>query len=143
LVRQLERRGLRAELRGRDYTIDCAGQAYGEVQDFLCRHSCQAGFRALLEVRDRRGHGAVVAVAWVDFGDKGQAAAFHELVDSQGTGNLKELTRGNPRYRTIRWTGASYASARNGTTVVNVQAQPLGRKSRAASLAEQAVLDAL
>jgi hypothetical protein len=142
-VRQLERRGLRAKLRGTDYTIDCAGQAYGEVQDFLCRHRCQAGFRALLEVRDLRGYGAVVAVAWVDFGNKGQAAAFHELVDSQGTGNLKELTRGNPRYRSVPWTGASYASARDGATVINVQAQPLGRQPRADRLAEQAVLDAL
>jgi hypothetical protein len=97
----------------------------------------------LLEVRDRRGHGAVVAVAWVDFGDKGQAEAFHGLVDDEGTGNLIELTRGNPRYRGVRWAGASYASARDGATVVNVQAQPLGRQSEAASLAEQAVLDAL
>jgi hypothetical protein len=109
-VRQLERRGLRAELRGTDYTTDCAAEAYGEVQDFLCRHPCQAGFRAVLEVRDRRGYGAVVAVAWVDFGDERDAAAFHELVDGEGTGNLIELTRGNPRYRNVRWTGASYTS---------------------------------
>jgi hypothetical protein len=110
-VRQLERRGLRAELRDVEYTADCGNQAYGQVQDFFCQHPCQAGFRALFEVRDRRGYGAAVAVAWVDFDDERQAAA--------------------------------YASARDGATVVNVQAQPLGRQSAAARLAREAIADAL
>jgi hypothetical protein len=43
-------------------------------------------YRALFEVRDRRGGLALVAVAWVDMPDVAQAVEFKQLVDRSGTG---------------------------------------------------------
>jgi len=58
------------------------------------------------------------------------------LVDRHGTGNVTELSRERGRYRNVRFTGEFYASRRENTTVVNAQAQPVGRGARAVELAE-------
>jgi hypothetical protein len=78
----------------------------------------------------------LVAVAWVEMPDSATAREFHDLVDSHGTGNVTELSRDQGRYRNVRFMGKYYASRRDGTTVVNVQAQPVGRTAIAVGLAE-------
>jgi hypothetical protein len=95
-------------------------------------------YRALFEVRDRRGGLGLVAVAWVDMPDVAQAVEFKQLVDRSGTGNVTELSRERGRYRNVRFDGERYASRREDTTVVNAQVQPVGRGARAAELAEWA-----
>lgn len=72
----------------------------------------------------------VVALSVVDMPDA-QARRFKSLVDIHGTGNLDEL----PASRRIEWTGVRYASGRNETTVVNAQAEPVGRTATATRLA--------
>jgi hypothetical protein len=141
-VRRLEQRGLRVEQRGTSFDQNCAAHAYGHVQQFFQEHPCSALYRALLEVRDRHQNRVLVAVAWVDMPDEAQAAAFQRLVDRHGTGNITELSQEQRRYRPVRFTGEHYASARNGVTVVNVQAEPLGRTAAAAALAEAVVAEA-
>jgi len=46
-----------------------------------------------------------------------------------GTGNITELNRERAgyRYRNVRFTGKHYASRREDNTVVNAQAEPVGR----------------
>jgi hypothetical protein len=120
---------------------DCAEHSYGQVQQFFEEHSCTGLFRALFEVRDRRGGVVLVAIAWVDMPDARSAREFKELVDVHGTGNITELNREleGYRYRNVRFTGEHYASRREDNTVVNAQAEPVSRAAVANDLAELAV----
>ena len=131
-VQRLESRGLRVEQRGVEADDDCAAHSYGDVQDFFEDQPCTALYRGLFEVRDGRAV-AVVAVAWVDMPDPDQALEFQQLVDRHGTGNVTELGPGS-----VRWTGERYASGRDGLTVVNAQAEPVGRTAQAVRLADLA-----
>ena len=79
---------------------------------------------------------AVVAVAWVDMADADQSRQFQQLVDRHGTGNVTELTKEGARPAPARWTGDHYTSARDGVTVVNAQAEPVGVTAQAVRLAE-------
>jgi hypothetical protein len=138
VVRRLERVGLRVRPRLELADDDCAAHSYGEVQRWLVNHPCQALYRSLFEVRDRRGELVLVAVAWVDMPTQAQAAEFKRLVDRHGTGNITELDRERGRYRNLRFTGEHYASSREGTTVINAQAEPVGRVARVVELTELA-----
>jgi hypothetical protein len=55
-----------------------------------------------------------------------------------GTGNITELSRERRRYRNVRFDGEHYASRREGTTVVNAQAEPVGRVAATTNLGELA-----
>ncbi len=77
-----------------------------------------------------------MAVAWVDMPDAAGAAALKSLVDRPGTGNITELSKEQRRYRGVRFTGQHYASLQDDTTVINVQAEPLGDTATAVSLAQ-------
>lgn len=135
-VRRLERQGLRVEARADSDEGDCASHSYGQVQEFFRTHPCTALFRVLLEVRDARRNVVLVAVAWVDMPDVEQAHQFQRLVDRDGTGNIRELSRESGRYQDVRFTGEYYESVRDDTTVVNAQAQPVGRARGAVALAK-------
>lgn len=132
---RLAREGLRVRERGVDTGSDCVGHSYGQVQDFFRAHPCVALFRALLEVRDNGGNVALVAVAWVDMPDPEQARELQRLMDRDGTGNVTELSRERGGQR---FSGEFYRSAREDTTVVNVQAEPVGRTRAAVALARLA-----
>ena len=136
VVRRLERIGLRFRPRWETADTDCAAHSYGEVQRWFREHPCEALYRALFEVRDRHGTLVLVAVAWVDMADEARARELKRLVDRSGTGNVTELSRERGRYRSVRFDGEHYASHQEGSTVVNAQAQPVGRAARAAELAE-------
>ena len=65
-VTRLQRVGLRVRPRIEASDGDCSAHSYGEVQRWFREHPCEALFRALVEVRDRRGGLVLVAIAWVD-----------------------------------------------------------------------------
>lgn len=132
---RLTRSGLRVRERGADADSDCVAHSYGQVQDFFRAHPCTALFRALLEVRDNRGNLAVLAVAWVDMPDADEARQLQRLMDRGGTGNITELSRERGGQR---FSGDHYRSIREDTTVVNVQAEPVGRARAALTLARLA-----
>jgi hypothetical protein len=104
------------------------------VREFFREQPCVALHRAWFEVRDGRRGLVLVAVSWVEMPDTRSARAFHELVDTHGTGNVTELSREEGRHRRVRFTGEYYISRRDGTTVVNAQAEPVGRAAIAAEL---------
>lgn len=132
---RLVKKGLRVRDRQVDASTDCVAHSYGQVQDFFRTRPCTALFRALLEVRDGGSNVALVAVAWVDMPDADQARALQQLMDRDGTGNVTELSRENGGQR---FSGDYYRSAREDTTVVNVQAEPVGRTRAAVTLARTA-----
>ncbi len=138
-VLRLEQRGLRVEQRVMSDDAECAAHSYGLVREFFQEQPCSALYRALFEVHDRRRNVVLVAVAWVDMPDADQARAFKRLVDRHGTGNITELSRETRRYRNVRFSGEYYASVRNDSTVINVQAQPVSRAGAGLDLAEQVV----
>jgi hypothetical protein len=108
---------------GSEDTDDCAEHSYGQVQEFLQRRTCAGLHRAYFEVRDRNGDVVLIAVSWVEMPDEAQARDLHELLDSDGTGNITELSRDQGGYRSVRFTGGIYESRRDGTVVVNAQAE--------------------
>jgi hypothetical protein len=130
IVKQLQRARLHARLKDSDASSDCAANSYGQVREFFREHRCDALVRALIEVRDGRAV-ALVAVAVVDMPDEQVAIALKRLVDVHGTGTITELAG-------KRFTGRFYASRREDTTVVNAQAEPVGRAAAAVALAELA-----
>ena len=132
-MQNLQERGLEVEQRGVDAGGDCAAHSYGQVREFFVREPCTALYRAMFEVRDGSDT-AMLAVAWVDMPDAAEAREFQRLVDVHGTGNAAELTTGGGP--SVRWTGEHYESVRDGVTVVNAQAEPVGGDAR--GLAETA-----
>ena len=130
---RLEQRGFHVEPRF-DEGADCVARSYGAVREYFRDEPCTGLSRALFEVRDRQNNVVLFAVAWVEMPDSASARQFHDLVDRHGTGNVTELSRDQGRYRNVRFSGEYYTSRRDGTTVVNVQAQPVGRAAVAAGL---------
>lgn len=130
---RLLRQALRVEHQF-DTTEDCVAHSYGNVQDFFREQPCVALHRAWFEVHDRRRGLVLVAVSWVEMPDVRSAREFHELVDTHGTGNVTELSREQGPHRRVRFTGQHYVSRRDGTTVMNAQAEPIGRAAVAAEL---------
>jgi hypothetical protein len=122
---------LAGDQRDVDADDDCAANSYGRVQDFVQQSPCTAVYRGLFEVRSARAT-ALVAVAWVDMPDETSARQYQQLVDRHGTGNITELSTQVP------WTGEHYVSTRDGVTVVNAQAEPVGGTAAAVSLAQLA-----
>lgn len=135
-VLRLERKGLRVTSRLTSDDDDCVTHSHGQVQDFFREQPCAALFRVLIEVRDKRRNVVLVAIAWVDMPASSGARQLKELVDANGTGNVTALSRERGRYRHVRFTGEYYESVREATTVVNAQAQPVGRTAGAVALAE-------
>jgi hypothetical protein len=138
---RLLRQALRVEQHF-DSTDDCVAHSYGEVWEFFREQPCVALHRAWFEVRDGRRGMVLVAVSWVEMPDARSAREFHELVDTYGTGNVTELSREQGPHRRVRFTGQYYVSRRDGTTVMNAQAEPIGRAAIAAEL-EKLAADAL
>lgn len=120
-----------------DVRTDCASVSYGRVREFFTGSPCVAVGRASFEVRER-GARVVVAVAAVEMPDITGAVELKRLVDTYGTGNVRELRTPEG----IRWTGRHYASGRDEATVVNAQAEPVGASAVAARLAEAVARDA-
>lgn len=133
-VQRLRARGLRVTERGVDADDDCVTHSYGQVRQFFREHPCTALYRALLEVRDGQVR-ILVAVAWVDMPDASQAQQLKQLVDRPGTGNLTELSKEGRRPTSVQWTGEHYASVQDDSTIVNAQAEPIGRTARAVRVA--------
>lgn len=124
---RLAGQGIRLRARLTDDDGDCAAHAYGQVEAFLRANPCVGLHRALFELRDRNGDVVLLAIAWVEMPDESSARELHRLLDSDGSGNVTELSRERGRYRTVRYTGDFYASRRDGTVVGNAQAQPVAR----------------
>lgn len=58
-----------------------------------------------------------------------QADQYKHLVDTQGTGNITELTRIEGTYQTVRYSGQYYVSGRYDTAVWNSEVQPISQLS--------------
>ncbi|MHA6620154.1 hypothetical protein ACU436_23910 [Pseudonocardia sp. DLS-67] len=130
---RLLRQALRVEQRF-DSTDDCVAHSYGQVREFFREQPCVALHRAWFDVRDGRRGLVLVAVSWVEMPDTRSARELHELVDTYGTGNVTELSREEGPHRRVRFTGKHYVSRRDGPTVMNAQAEPIGRAGVAAEL---------
>jgi hypothetical protein len=142
VVRRLIRAGNRVDVQASSDADDCAAHSYGQVQEFFAEHPCAGLYRVLLEVPDRRGGLVLVAVAWVDMPDESSARALQRLVDRHGTGNVTELNRERGgRHGDVRFTGERYASVRQGSIVVNAQAEPVEPGALAAGVAERVVAE--
>ncbi|WP_131772076.1 hypothetical protein [Candidatus Protofrankia datiscae] len=63
------------------------------------------------------------------------AAAYKQLVDTYGTGNITELSRESGRYHTVRYTGVRYISSIDGAVIANAQAEPVARGAAGIALA--------
>lgn len=124
-VGRLVRRGVRIDAQVTDDAADCAAHSYGEVQEFFRHHPCTKLHRALFVLRDFAGDAALLAVAWVEMPDEEGARTLERLIDTDGTGNVVELSRERGRYQSVRYTGSANVSRRDGTLVVNAQAQPV------------------
>jgi hypothetical protein len=124
---KLASRGIRLNDPLTDDADDCVEHSYGQVREFFRGNPCVGLHRALFELRDRNGDVALLAVSWVDMPDESSSRSLHQLLDRDGTGNVTELSRERGRYRSVRFTGDFYASYRDGTVVVNAQAQPVAR----------------
>lgn len=124
---RLAKQGFRIAAKVTNDATDCVGHSYGQMPDFFRRQPCEAIHRALFQIRDAKGDVVLVAVAWVQMPDEASARDLKTKLDSDGTGNITELSREQGKYRTVRFTGDAYASRIDGTVVTNAQAQPVLR----------------
>lgn len=130
VVAKLQRQGRTIQRLEEAFDGDCAANSYGQVQDFFAAQPCEAMARTVFEIVEGSDR-IIVAVSAVDMPSEQEALDFHRLVDTHGTGNVDELRAS----RRVTWTGEHYASSRSETTVVNAQAEPVGRTASAARLA--------
>lgn len=130
-----QRKGYRANLRG-EPDADCAAHSYGKVHDSFVSRDCDYMVRVSGEFRDKNRNVVLVAVSWVEMPTTGEAARLRRLVDTDGTGNVTELTRERGRYRNVRYDGLVYDSGIDGQAVWNVQVQPVGWSPAAVLLNE-------
>jgi hypothetical protein len=126
--------GYRVTSAGSTDDTDCAANAYGQSKAFLAAHRCAGLHRALLEVQGQRGGSALLALAWVGMPDETGAANLKAELDRPGSGNIVELSKDNARYRNVAFNGIYYASARQASTVVTAEAQPVAVGLTAAQL---------
>lgn len=109
------------------YDKNCAQNSYGQAHKFFMSHPCKWLARVFLAL-DAAGHPvALVAISWVDMSNTVQADQYKHLVDTQGTGNITELSRIEGPYQTVRYSGKYYASGRYGTAVWNSEVQPISQ----------------
>jgi hypothetical protein len=85
------RMGLHGLKRTEKQQAACVDAAFGAVREFLRRTGCTSMDRVLFTVGDDVGNSAVIAVAWVAFGSRGDAQEFQALMDAPGTGDVKAL----------------------------------------------------
>lgn len=122
-----ERKGYKVKVVNRvKFDDDCSAHSYGQVHDFFLSSPCSLLTRTVFEIRDKRRNVILVAISWVDMPSAGTAEELIKLVDTDGTGNVTELSREKGRYRSVRFTGEFYESALDGSAVGNVQVQPVG-----------------
>jgi len=105
---------------------NCASRSYGQVQNFFRSNPCKWLARAYIVVRQNKQDVVLVAISWVDMPTPSLAMDYKHLVDTQGTGNITELSRESGPYRNVVFTGNNYLSGIIGTAVWNVQVQPIG-----------------
>jgi hypothetical protein len=122
IARKLQRMARSAKASG-DAGTDCAAHAYGQVQEWLRRHPCVGFARTLVELELSGGATVLVAVAAVEMPDAGEARELRALIDRNGTGNLRELSKDRGRFTRVDYAGAAYRSKIDETVVVNAQAQ--------------------
>ncbi|SDJ67421.1 hypothetical protein SAMN04487820_101202 [Actinopolyspora mzabensis] len=105
-------------------SASCSNLSYGRVAEFFEEHPCRKLRRTLLRVADEDGEPMVVAVSRTTMPTTRSAKWLRKLVDTPGTGNLAELSRGSPSLTKVDFTGTHYASTREGSTVTVSEATP-------------------
>lgn len=102
---------------------DCVGNSYGQVADFFRSTPCTR-LQRYLYTSSIDGRPVVVSVSSVQMADEQAATALKKLADTDGTGNVADLLRAGVRVPGLpdALSDASYASTRNGSTVVIVEA---------------------
>lgn len=102
-------------------STDCAGKSTDKVKSWFGTHPCQALTRALFTTT-ASGSKALVSVALVTMPSNGEAQQLKGLVDTDGTGNVRDLSAdgtakipGAPALA-----GGEYASKVTGTKVTIV-----------------------
>lgn len=102
---------------------DCAANSYGKTSEFFTATPC-TGMDRTLYTSTIDGRRTVISVAVVRMATEQNATELKKLVDTTGTGNVSDLLRagvqvpGGPQ----SFTDAGYASARDGSAVVIVEA---------------------
>jgi hypothetical protein len=107
------------------FDSNCASHSYGKVQDFFRSNPCKWLARAYIVVREHNQGLALVAISWVDMPTLSLAMKYKHMVDAPGTGNITELSRESGAYRNVIFNGNDYLSGIIGTSVWNVQVQPI------------------
>lgn len=108
---------------------NCAQNSYGQVRKFFMSDPCNWLARVSLTLDTAGRPVALVAISWVDMPNVIQADQYKHLVDTQGTGNITQLTRIEGPYQTVRYSGQYYVSGRYDTAVWNSEVQPISQLS--------------
>jgi hypothetical protein len=106
---------------------NCEQHSYGKVADFFKSHPCQWLTRAYLAVHDGSLGEVLVALSWVGMPNASSAVEYKKLVDAGGTGNITELSRDTGPYRSVKYDGKIYKSGIDGSSVWNMEVQPVGQ----------------
>ncbi|MBV9845414.1 MAG: hypothetical protein JOZ47_10120 [Kutzneria sp.] len=76
---------------------DCVAHAFGGAQEFFRHHPCQRLTRALYSTTLPNGLQAVSSVAVVEMASGELATRLHDLIATEGTGNVNDLLKDGAR----------------------------------------------
>ncbi len=106
-----------------DTDKSCGIHSFGDVQRFFLEHPCQELHRVLLATQDTDGNETVIAISKTVMPTAEQAEELKELVDRNGTGNIKDLAKQKLKYLGVEFTGQHYASKLAGSSVLIAEAE--------------------
>ena len=90
--------------------LDCAINSYGQVRDFFLRNPCKSLDRTLITLADSDGDTFVVSVSWVRMRQTGDVRKLKDLIDTDGTGSVRQLGAAALKTQGVRFTGTPFRS---------------------------------
>ncbi|HEX5348519.1 MAG TPA: hypothetical protein VFW64_15665 [Pseudonocardiaceae bacterium] len=113
---------------------NCADYSNGDLQRFFRAHPCISLYRTLVEYAE--GDYVIrFLIATIEMPDYDTAIDLHALLSREGGGNITPLSSNSGKYRNVPFISGTSTTILNGTAVINIQTEAVGRTPGDALLA--------
>jgi hypothetical protein len=113
---------------------NCYDYSDGDVQLFFRKNNCTYLYRTLIEYKD--GNYVIrFLIATIEMPSYDTAIDLHALLSREGGGNITPLSSNSGKYRNVPFVSGTSTTILQGTGVVNIQAEAVGRTPGADVLA--------
>ena len=105
---------------------NCGDYSDGDLQRFFRAHPCISLYRTLIEYTE--GNYVIrFLIATIEMPDYDTAIDLHALLSREGGGNITPLSSNSGKYHNVPFVSGTSTTILQGTGVVNIQAEAVGR----------------